>query len=306
MTWTHNLDTGAYDFETDAIQGSIQPNGAYHGVTRLIDRRTGRQVIHPKYSALNLFRLFSVNQGMGQPRSMERAIDATAGAVEIRWPATEAHQGELLARYEVREPNAVDLTVTVRSQGTYAGYELFLSSYFDPVLCPHVILKANRYGAAPPLRRCAPVPERIVPMVNDVFRGTVLVFPRDAHAARRCLDGRWERSEWASPTVQMCPVRHYAYPVAFLTDPERQLGTVLTSSPRDCYAISTRYHAENEADRMTPYSAFDLSLFGDDLLPGDERSARVRLALTSLDEEMSQPLALCQAFATNPPGVNRR
>jgi hypothetical protein len=135
-------------------------------------------------------------------------------------------------------------------------------------------------------------------MVNDVFRGTVLVFPRDAHAARRCVDGRWDRSEWGAPTVQMCPVRHHACPLAFLTDPERRLGAVLMSRPRHCYAISARYHAENEADRMVPYSAFDFSLFGDDLTPGDERTAQVRLALTPLDEGMTQPLEMYREFST--------
>lgn len=291
VTLTHNATTNAFDFETEEVEGSIQPDGAYHGVTRLIDKRTGRQVIHPKYSALNLFRLFSVNQGMGQPRTMARTTESFPNAVEIGWPATDAHQGELVARYEVVEPNGVDLTVTLRCRGTYAGYELFMSNYFDPVLRPHVYLKGNRYG------RSAGDPELIVPTVNDVFRGTVLVFPRDAHAARRCVDGRWDRSEWSSPTVQMCPVRHYAYPLAFLTDPERRLGVVLTSRTRDCYAISTRYHAEDDADRMVPYSAFDFSLFGDDLAPGDERTVKVRLALTPLDEGMTQPLAMCRAFS---------
>jgi hypothetical protein len=287
---THNPTTNAFDFETEEIEGSLQPEGAYHGVTRLVDKRTGRSVIHPLYSALNLFRLFAVNQGMGQPRSMERTVEASSDAMEVRWPATDAHQGELVARYAVREPNAIDLTVTVRSQGTYPGYELFLSSYFDPVLRPHVYLQGNRFGPTPG------EPDRVVPMVNDVFRGTVLVFPRDAHAARRCVDGRWDRSEWGAPTVQMCPVRRYAYPLAFLTDPEGRLGTVLLSHPRHCYAISTRYHADHEADRMTPYSAFDLSLFGDDLLPGDERTVRVRLALTALDDDLSQPLAMYRKF----------
>jgi hypothetical protein len=81
-----------------------------------------------------------------------------------------------------------------------------------------------------------------------------------------------------------------------MADPARQLGVVLMSRPSDCYAISSRYHAENDADRLTTYSAFDLSLFGDDFLPGDERSVTVRLALTPLDPELSQPLRLYQAF----------
>jgi hypothetical protein len=68
------------------------------------------------------------------------------------------------------------------------------------------------------------------------------------------------------------------------------------ANPRHVFAISARYHATNDADRLTPYSAFDFSLFGDDLLPGDERTAQVRLVLTTLDQEMSQPLKLYEDF----------
>jgi hypothetical protein len=241
---------------------------------------------------LNLFKLMSVNQIMGQPRSMDRTIRISPHAIEATWAATDGHKAEVLARYEVPEPNAVDMTVTVRSQGAYRGYELFMSSYFDKVLRPHLYLKSR--GRQPP--------EWVLPAASDVFRGTVLVFPRDAHAARPCLDGRWERNEWSTPIVQMCPVRHYAHCLALMTDPDDQLGVVLMAHPGDCYAISTRYHAEDEADRLTTYSAFDLSLFGDDLLPGVERSVKVRLALIALDGDFSRAIDLYRDFTADSNG----
>ena len=54
---THNAGTDSFDFETEEMVGSIQAGGTYHGVSQLVDKHTGRQVIHPDYSALNLFRL---------------------------------------------------------------------------------------------------------------------------------------------------------------------------------------------------------------------------------------------------------
>jgi len=277
-------DPDCFAFETDRIRGTIRLDGAYHGVTRLIDKATGRQVIDERYSALNLFKLMSVNQIMGQPRTMKRTTRAGARWVEAHWAPSDGHKAELTARYEVPEPNAVDVTVTVRSRGSYRAYELFMSSYFDKVLRPHVYLKSPGSRA----------PELVVPTASDVFRGTVLVFPRDGHAARHCLDGRWDRNEWSTPVVQMCPVRHYARCVAFLADPAERIAVALMSRPRDCYAVSTRYHAADDADRMTTYSAFDLSLFGDDLLPGAERSVRVRLALIPLDGDPARPLEVYQ------------
>lgn len=285
---------GGFEFQTEAIQGTIRLEGAYHGVTRLVDRRTGRQLIDPRYSALNLFKLMAVDQAMGMPRTMDRKTRVSAKSLEVTWPATDAHQGVVTARYEVRQPNAVDLTVTVRSLGTYPGYEMFVSSYFDKALRPNVYLQPSVRG--PATGDC----EVVAPAYSDVFRGTVLVFPRDAHAARRCVDGRWDRNERNTPTVQMCPVRRYAHCLALLTDPGNRLGVVLMSDPRRCYAISTRYHAEDERQRLTNYAAFDFSLFGEDLLPGDERTARIRLAVVPLGGDPLLPLTLYRAFLSEP------
>jgi hypothetical protein len=279
-------DKQALEFATPEIAGTIRLDGAYHGVTRFVDKRSGRQVIDPRYSALNLFKLMSVNLVMGQPRHMERTVRFGPAWAEVRWPKTETHRGEVIARYEVHPPNAVDLTVTVRSEGTYPAYETFLSSYFDKALEPHVYLKTRDRKSS----------DWVLPMVSDVFRGTVLVFPRDMPSARHCLDGRWDRSEGGVPVVQMCPVRCYAHCLAMLLDREKTSAVMLMARPRDCYAFSTRYHAEDDADRMTSYSAFDFSLFGEDFVPGVQRSVKVRLAVTPLDADFTRPLRLYQEF----------
>lgn len=271
------------EFETAEITGTIRLDGTYHGVTSLVDKRSGRQVIDPRYSALNLFKLMSTNLFMGQPRGMDRSVAFGPDWAEATWPATEMHRGEITARYEVSQPNAVDLTVTLRSQGTYPAYELFLSSYFDKIFEPHVYLKSQEN-------------ELVLPTLSDVFRGTVLVFPRDSHAARHCIDGRWERSEGQVPIVQMCPVRHYAHCLAMQVDPEKTMAVVLMARPCDCYALSTRYHATDDVKRLTTYSAFDFSLFGDDVVPGGEQIVKIRLAITPLDSEFSQPLKLYHEF----------
>lgn len=287
---TASPDQQVLEFDTPEIEGTIRLDGAYHGVTRLVDKRSGRQVIDPRYSALNLFKLMSVNLMMGQPRQMERTVQIGPDWAEIRWPKTDMHRGEVVARYEVRPHGAVDLIVTVRSEGTYPAYETFLSSYFDKTLQPHVYLK-TRDGKSSDL---------VLPMANDVFRGTVLVFPRDMPSARHCLDGRWDRSEGGVPVVQMCPVRCYAHCLAMLVDREKTLAVLLMARPGDCYAFSTRYFADDDADRLTTYSAFDFSLFGADFVPGAERSVRIRLAVTPLDAESTQPLQLYQQFLSEP------
>ena len=276
-----------FRFETDFMTGEVRGDGPYHGVTRLTHKTSARQFIDERYSALNLFKLMSTNLVMDQPRKMERSIKLTDdGAMEITWPLSDGFAGTVKGRYEISCRDAIDLTITTSVKAPYRGFEVFLSSYFDKELHPYVFLKDR-----------GPKPATLIlPTYNPVFANTVLVFPRDSHAARPCLDGRWERSERKEPHVQMTPVRHYAKCLAFMADSEKNLGVVLTALPTDCYAISTRYFSENPKERNTTYSAFDLSLFGDDFAAGGSRSVRVRMTLTELDEKKTRPFEIYESY----------
>jgi len=282
-----NAEGTVFTFETERMEGTIGVEGKYFGVTRLMDKKSGRELLDSRYSALNLFKLMSVGDVRGMPREMERTWSSGPNWVEVEWSATERHRGVVRARYVVGE-SAVDLTVTVEADGSYEDYEVFLSSYFDGVMRPHVYL-APRPGKKE-------APEWVMPSFSGVFKDTLLAFPRDARAARICIDGRWEPSAHSGPTVPISPVRRYAECLAVMEDPEGGAGAVLMADPRGCYAISSRYFSDDKTKRQTSYSAFDLMLFGEDVEAGDERSVRVRLAVTDLDENFSQARELYRAF----------
>ncbi|NUM55687.1 MAG: hypothetical protein HUU46_18750 [Candidatus Hydrogenedentes bacterium] len=291
---TKNAETGAFDFDTPLMSGSIVTEGPYHGVAGLFDKRSGKLINDSRYSVLNLFKLMAVNLGMGTPRLTSREVKSTDTTVEIFWPATENHQGEITARYAVSGPDTIDLHLTLRVKGTYAGYELLLPNYFDQAMVPHVYLLRRMIDGK------TPEADLVVPGFSEVYRGCSLVFPRDAHAARRPLDGRWDRSELGANVAPFFPMRHYAHPVTFMTDTEKKHAAVLMMKRAACSAISARYYTPRIEDRATTYSAVDFLVFGDDLVPGDLRTAQVRLVLTPLDEQMSQPLALYDKFLAEP------
>ncbi len=279
-TLTPNADRTEFTFETGRMAGTITVPGRYHGVTRLIDKKSGRQLIDSRYSALNLYKLMSGSGVMGEPRKMERSARSGANWVEIIWPPTKEHQGTVTARYEVLRPDAIDFTITVETTAAYKDYEVFLPSYFDKSMRAHLHLK--RRGRQPP--------DLVMPEYNPAFATTLPYFPRDSRGAQIPLDGRWDG------IIDFSPMRRYAHCLAFMVDPDNRAAAVLMAEPRDCFGISVRYHADDDAKRLTSYSAFDLGLVGKNMKPGETRTVRARLALTDLDEEFTQPLELYRAF----------
>ena len=268
---------GEFHFETSQISGTIQTQGHYHGIGDLVEKSSGHSFVDERYSLLNLFKLMSANQMMDQPRMMERTYTSGPDWVEIKWPASEGYQGTVTARYEIKPPNAIELLVTAETKGSYRGFEVFLSSYFDGAAHqPYIFLKT---------RNPKKPPELVSPVFNEVFKNTLLVFPRDAHAARLCLDGRWDRNERKAPTVQLSPVRHYAYPLAIVADNEKKTAVALMTKPEHSYAISARYLGNAEGKRQTTYTAFDYALFGNDMNRGDKRSVRIRLEVFPLKNQ---------------------
>jgi hypothetical protein len=278
---TPNADQTAFSFETSQMFGTITVTGRYHGVTRLVDKATQREWIDKRYSALNLYKLISASGVMGEPRKMERTVRAGSNWVAIVWGATDGHEGEVTAQYEVSRPDAIDLAITATVETAYQDYEVFMPSYFDKSLRAHLYLKR---------RRVTEPPDLVMPSFSDSFAHTLPLFPRDSRGAQIPLDGRWDG------IIDFSPMRRYAHALAFMIDPDDTAAAVLMTDPRDCFGISVRYHADEDAKRLTSYSAFDLGLIGHDLKPGDVRTVRARLVVTALDEDGSQPLKLYQEF----------
>lgn len=287
MKFSHNHEESIWNFETEELKGFIQPDGDRHGVKELIHKPTGVDVVHPRYDVLNLFLLFSTNLCMGTAREKERTIRAEDNAIVVHWDPTDDHKAELIARYEIKEPNIIDLNITVRSNWPYPAYEVFLSNYFDPSMQPYVYVQGSPC-VDPPNE-----PQWIAPQVNDVFVGTGLVFPRDQHAARRSVDGRWDRI-WE--LYQWNPQRYYELPILFQADTKCRMAAVLMSRPEDCFAVVSGYNSDNMDDAFKGQNPLYLCLFGDDLVPGSERTVHCRLAVTELDQSISKPLELYEAF----------
>jgi hypothetical protein len=274
-------------FETDEMAGRIDPGGARHGVKALTHKATGVDVVHERYDLLNLFLLFAQNRCMGAAREYDREPAVEGDRLTVDWPANDTHQAALTAVYELTGPNTIDLTITVRSEWPYPKYEVFLSNYFNVAMTPSVYLQECPYVNPPDAARW------VAPVASDVFAGTGLVFPRDFHAARNSVDGRWTGIH---ALYQWNPQRMYELPLCMQVDADSGVAAVLMSRPEDCSAVVTGYANAHPDDPFGNQNPMYLSLFGEDLSPGDERTAHVRLAVIELDDAMQRPLEAYEAF----------
>lgn len=287
MPFIESATQTGWSFETDELTGLLDPTGARHGIKSLTHRATGVDVVHEKYDLLNLFLLFAQNRCMGAARDYEREIDAGEDRLTVTWPANETHRAQLTAVYELSGPNTIDLTITVHSDWPYPKYEVFLSNYFNAAMTSRVYLQACPYVDPPD------APQWVAPVANDVFAGTGLVFPRDFHAARNSVDGRWT-GIWA--LYQWNPQRFHELPICIQVDEASGVAAVLMSRPEDCYAVVTGYANAHPDDPFGNQNPMYLSLFGEDLSPGDERTTHVRLAVLELDEALQCPLEAYAEF----------
>ena len=307
-TLDYRSEEKVYAFETAKIQGALRPGNEFphHGLTHLVHKSTGIEFVHPLYAILNLYRFMhhaagdaatGMDSDLGNPRQGERDVEADASSVTLRWALQDPTHPKVSIRYEILEPATIDMTVTVTPNAEAHDFETLLACYFDPVHVPHVYLARDRFELEDEPGLFTDEPELAPVNVNPVFRGGVLVYPRDEDAVGISVDGRWR------DIARFSPVRRYKVPVCFQADRQQRVAAVLMSRPADCFAVSSGYDSPDARDRFHKHNPLYLSLFGGTLEPDVVRTARARLVVTELDESLAQPLEHYAAFLAETGGA---
>ena len=238
-----------------------------------------------------------MDSDLGNPRQGDRDVAADANSVTLRWALQEPAHPAVSIHYEIAEPATIDMTVTVTPNAEADAFEALLACYFDPAHVPHVYLARDRFELEDEPGRFGDEPELTPVNVNPVFRGGVLVYPRDEDAVGVSVDGRWR------DIARFSPVRRYKVPVCFQADRQQRVAAVLMSRPEACFAVSSGYDSPDARARFHKHNPLYLSLFGGALEPGVARTARARLVVTELDECLSQPLELYGTFLNETGGA---
>ena len=306
-TLDYQSEEKVYAFETAEIRGTLRPGNEFphHGLTHLVHKATGIEFVHPLYAILNLYRFMhhdpagatGMDSDLGNPRQGEREVEADENSVTLRWALQDDSHPAMAIRYEIREPATIDITVTATPNAAAHDFEALLACYFDPAHVPHVYLARDKFELEDEPGRFADEPELASVVVNPIFRGGVLAYPRDEDSVGISVDGRWR------DIARFSPVRRYKLPVCFQADRQQRVAAVLMSRTEDCFAVSSGYDSPDARDRFHKHNPLYLSLFGGTLEPGVARTARARLVVTELDDDLSQPLKHYAAFLEETAGA---
>lgn len=297
---THALRDLRLEFSTD---------GTHHGISSLEWKDGGLQLAKAPF-VLNLYRVLAANELLGEARNRPYSVTtqlrnsgttSSHPAIRLSWEPWQEHPVRLSATYTLGEPNQIDLSIEIEALAAVRAYELFLSSYFDPVLEPHVIARQQRNA------KDAGTPVLHAVKRSPFLYGHYVSFPRDTAAAALMYDGRWQHGKapvlWAtSPT--------FAVPMAIMARGQTGEGSsagenpdpvvIQMASSASCFSVNATYASADPDDIVARHNAVYFSLFGSDLHEGEQRKAHLRMVVVPELPPLDALLDLHREFESGP------
>jgi len=299
-----------FSFETEELRGvlvadcgSAEPQNNRHRIRDLVHKPSGVRVtpeggMMEQAGSFTLFRCYAHDAWLTELRSLEPVVTRHDDGATLLWPPKIEHQVRTTARFIVREPNLIDVDLSVEGYCHYPDYELLFSNYVAPDLKGNLFVTKNPLGGGD----C----ERICVTDNPAFHGMYNFFPRDERAAHTMTDGRGQRGRWYWRPA--CG-RPYAYPMGCACNDGTSV--LLMGRPEDVSGVGVTYSAEGDNyDGVAKHHALYLSLFCRDLSPGEAWRTQVRLAvcdgvtdrvaLDACDSFLSEVASIPRSFEIGP------
>jgi hypothetical protein len=271
-------DDGILEFETKLLKGILQANGHHQAITQLIYKPTSTRLDNGMMLAP--YRLLSHSGWMGEARSMAHQATAIEDGLQIVWSPTHAHQATLSTHIRFREPGYIDTDIDVVGHAFYPNYEVFMSAYFREGF------RSGGYLSSIKTKSSNAVVQ-VRPEHNPIFQEMYLSFPRDEAAAHVITDGRWQRGRHHT---RFLPARFYGLPLGFYSQVDGPVEALFMGLPDDVYSVNMAYFTDDPNDHVGQHNSLYLSLFGQDLHPGERWQTTVRFTVGEFggDQDMHQ------------------
>ncbi|MFC1761114.1 hypothetical protein ACFL6U_03440 [Planctomycetota bacterium] len=231
---------------------------------------------------LNFFRVLTKGGYLSELRAEKAHVKPEKDGATLTWPPTIRRQAKIIIRFTFRQPNMMDMDMSVETLTDYQGFEILLSTYQAPGFVSGAYVATNEFGPVEP--------EQIRVMDQPMIHGVWPFFPRDEKGANTLTDGRHQKGRWY---WRMAIGRRYGYPMAFFS--KGDIDTILMGRPEDVYAVGVTYQGDEE-DNLADHRSLYLSLLGEDLAAGQSKRTQMRLIIDQFGSAPEKHAALYEEF----------
>ena len=232
---------------------------------------------------LNFFRVLIRGGYLTELRAEKPLIAPEKDGVTLTYLPTIRRQAKVTIRFTFREPNIIDMDMSVETLAHYPGFEILLSSYHAPGFVSGAYVAKQEFGPVEP--------EQIRIADQPMIRGVWPFFPRDEAGANLLTDGRHQKGRWY---WRMAIGRRYGLPMAFFS--KDGVDAILMGRPEDVYAVGATYSGDADTDSIVAHRSLYLSLFGEDLAAGEGRRTQMRMIIDDFGSDPEKHAALYESF----------
>jgi hypothetical protein len=232
---------------------------------------------------LNFYRVLIEGGFLTELRVEEPLLEPTVDGIKMTWMPTIRRQAKVIVKWTFRQPNIIDMDMSVETLTNYPAFEILLTSYHAEGFETGVYLAKKEFG---PIES-----EQVRPTYTPMIQGLCPFFPRDEAGANTLTDGRHQKGRWYWRQVVG---RRYALPITFIS--KDGVDAILMGRPEDVYAVGASYEGNNNNDNVAKHRSLYLSLFGNDFKAGEGRNTQMRMVIGKYNSDPAKHLELYQKF----------
>ncbi len=232
---------------------------------------------------LNFFRVLIRGGYLTELRAEKPEVRPEKDGVTLTYLPTVRRQAKVIIRFTFREPNIIDMDLSVEALANYPGFEILLSSYQAEGFVSGAYVAKKEFEPSEPEQ--IRIPDQ--PMIHGVWP----FFPRDEAGANLLTDGRHQKGRWY---WRMAIGRRYGFPMAFFS--KGDVDVLLMGRPEDVYAVGATYEGDAKTDNLAAHRSLYLSLLGEDLAAGETRRTQMRMIIDEFGSDPAKHAALYETF----------
>ena len=285
VTW--NTELNEMEFNLSQLSGVLNFSKSHH--FSQVRYKPSNLLISPDGSGmehvglLNFYRVLISGGYLTELRAEKPLVKPEKDGVTLTWLPTIRRQANVTIRFTFREPNIIDMDMSVETLANYPGFEILLSAYLAPGFVSGAYVAKEEFGPI--------IPEQIRIADQPMIHGIWPFFPRDEAGANTLTDGRHQKGRWY---WRMAVGRRYGMPLAFFNKGE--VDVLLMGHPEDVYAVGATYEGDPETDDIAAHRSCYLSLFGKDLVAGEGRRTQIRMIIGRYGSDPEKHNSLYKAF----------